>query len=208
FGTPPPPPPGRGGFRPLHVALDGQPVRFDPCRPVHWVMRERGAPPGALALVRAQVDAVARATGLRFVHDGLTDEPVDQQRAPYQPERYGDRWAPVLVAWTDEREHPALAGPTAGVGGATVVDDGGLHLVGGVVLLDRPALTTPWGSLRPGVGRTVLHELGHLVGLDHVDDRTQLMQSGGRATSFGDGDRRGLHVMGSGPCSTTTPGGP
>ena len=36
----------------------------------------------------------------------------------FQPDRYGDQWAPVLIAWTDESVITDLAGDVAGVGGA------------------------------------------------------------------------------------------
>ena len=48
----------------------------------------------------------------------------------------------------------------------------------------------------------VLHELGHLVGLAHVDAPAQLMYPQGHIASFAPGDLRGLAAAGSGPCST------
>jgi hypothetical protein len=47
----------------------------------------------------------------------------------------------------------------------------------------------------------ILHELGHLVGLDHVDDR-QLMypETGGDVLDFAAGDLTGLAAVGSGRC--------
>lgn len=47
------------------------------------------------------------------------------------------------------------------------------------------------------------HELGHLVGLDHVADPTQLMYSEGgpsQASDWGNGDLAGLNQLGSGGC--------
>ncbi len=49
---------------------------------------------------------------------------------------------------------------------------------------------------------TVLHELGHLVGLAHVADPSQLMYEDMRSevTSFQGGDIAGLARLGSGYC--------
>nr|WP_246304049.1 matrixin family metalloprotease [Nocardioides thalensis] len=47
----------------------------------------------------------------------------------------------------------------------------------------------------------LLHELGHLVGLDHVSDRDELMYADGTfVRDFGPGDREGLVRLGEGRC--------
>ena len=47
----------------------------------------------------------------------------------------------------------------------------------------------------------ILHELGHLIGLDHVDDNDQLMYPrAGDVLDFADGDLTGLSVLGAGAC--------
>jgi hypothetical protein len=84
-------------FARLHV---GRPVAFDPCTPIHFVTRYDGAPPGADALVPAAVAQLSAATGLVLIHDGDSDETPSGGREPRQPERYGDRWAPVLISWS------------------------------------------------------------------------------------------------------------
>ena len=47
------------------------------------------------------------------------------------------------------------------------------------------------------------HEFGHLVGLDHVDDPTQLMypSTSPAVSTFGGGDLAGLAALGSGACA-------
>jgi hypothetical protein len=47
----------------------------------------------------------------------------------------------------------------------------------------------------------VMHELAHVVGLDHVDDPGELMHDQNVGTlDFGPGDLEGLAALGSGSC--------
>ncbi|MET3351312.1 UNVERIFIED_ORG: putative Zn-dependent protease [Arthrobacter sp. UYEF1] len=46
----------------------------------------------------------------------------------------------------------------------------------------------------------LMQELGHVLGLDHVDDPTQLMYGNSGQFDFGDGDRAGLALLGTGEC--------
>jgi hypothetical protein len=123
-----------------------------------------------------------------------------------QPGRYGPGFAPVLVAWSDERESPDLAGSVTGVAGSDWEgwDDASLRYVSGVVVLDRDdardLMAGPGGAA--SVRSTILHELGHLVGLDHVADRDQIMfsEGGDNRLELGPGDRRGLRLLGDGTC--------
>jgi hypothetical protein len=76
--------------------------------------------------------------------------------------------------------------------------------VSGVVYLDGPDLAgvlrrrTGWAQTRA----IVMHELGHMVGLAHVDSDAELMDGDNDSgiTDFGPGDREGLRQLGSGPC--------
>lgn len=183
------------------------PVAFDPCRPIPYVVRADGAPANSSELLTAALASVSAATGLQFVDNGATDETPSEVRANFLPERYGDRWAPVLIAWSSPLEYPGLSGPVIALAGnqpVTADDDGQLALVSGQVVLDTEQLTEllTFNSGRSVAIATITHELGHLVGLAHVNDERQLMYPSARplVTSFGAGDLTGLAALGTGRC--------
>jgi hypothetical protein len=207
LGVPAAAPAEGGPYRFARLQADGvAPVAYDPCRPVHYVTRPDHAPSGGEELVRSALARLTEVTGLRFVDDGTTDEPTTRAREPFQPARYGDRWAPVLIAWETEVENPDLAGDRVGEGGSVAVSlgDGPQVYVTGSVSLDAtqlPGILEQRGGER-AVDGIVLHELGHLVGLDHVDDEGQLMYPEARrgVSDFAAGDLTGLVRLGTGVC--------
>lgn len=192
--------PGGGSTSFMAENDDGTPVTYDPCVPIHLVVNLRTAPPGAWDLVEEAVAAVTSASGLELVLDGPTDELPADDRSP----RDGDRWAPVLVAWSDPEETPALSGDVAGIGGSTAMTrDGRAWWVSGAVTLDGPALTQTLAQ--PGgheaARAVIMHEIGHLLGLAHVADPGELMHHDNVGQGWwGPGDLSGLARLGAGPC--------
>lgn len=190
----------------LLAAADGTPVRWDRCRPIAVVVRPDGGGEHGRRLVEAAFEDLAAATSLSFRLEGVTTEAPVPDRASRQPGRYGDRWAPVLVAWSDEAAYRPLGGDRVGVATPVAVDPAGrapARYVTGAVVLDREwfrsAATTAPG--RAQALAVLKHELGHLVGLDHVDDPGRLMSPVYRSlTDWSVGDRAGLAAMGAGPC--------
>lgn len=179
------------------------PVTWSPCRPIHVVVNGDGGPDGFADAVAAVAAEVSAATGLVLVVEGATDEAPVLEREAFQPDRYGDRWAPVLIAVTDDGAVPHLEGQVAGVANTYRVELAGVsHLVTGAVLLDREVIGAPPIDGDPAWVVVLRHEMGHLMGLDHVEDAGQLLNP--VTTSVGtyqDGDRTGLAVLGQGACA-------
>jgi hypothetical protein len=183
-----------------------EPVAFSPCRPIHYVVRPDNAPKGGDQVITRAMVAVSVATGLRFVFDGSTTEPVVVQRKPYQPTRYGDRWAPVLVAWATVDEVPDFGEDAAGIAGAQrVTPKGGPTVyVTGEVFLDAQKLVQIQRDDGPRLVQAMVeHEFGHLVGLAHVNDTSQLMfpRASRRVLKYQPGDLAGLAKLGRGACA-------
>lgn len=195
-----------GSYAFLHTTAEGAPVGYDPCRPVRYVVRPDGMPDGGQAVLDEAVAVVRAATGLALVPVGTTDEPPLLERPLIQPERYGGSWAPVLVAWSDEATVAELAGQVAGVGGSAAVpgsDGQGTWLAAGRLVLDGEDI----GALLEREGgeeqarAIVVHELAHVLGLDHVEDPAELMHPvTSHRTDLGPGDRQGLALLGQVAC--------
>jgi matrixin len=197
-------PGGVGGFA-VTQSISGHPLRFDPCVPVDYVVSGTEPFPGANTSLRAAIAELSTDTGLRFVDRGTTKEPASPGRSSYQPERYGKRFAPVLIAWTSPEAVPDLKGDVVGLGGGQgVFRHGEPRYVSGIVYFDAPDLLRIVRQQNgpAEVHEIALHELGHLVGLDHVSSNQEVMYA--HVTSlphYGVGDRRGLAELGAGACS-------
>jgi hypothetical protein len=199
--------PSSSSFGFLSKDRAGRPMRFNPCAPIRFVINPEGAPGGAVEEVREAFRRLGEGLGVRFVDAGTTTERHIRigsgTRTSYQPSRYGTgQWAPLLISWVTAAEEPVLAGNVLGYGGSTSHwnSTSDQAYVTGEVVFDRDL-----SIVRPGFGsgltrgNLAMHELGHVAGLDHVDERAQLMFPSISTQSpdgFGSGDRAGLAQIG------------
>lgn len=180
----------------------GVPARFDPCRPVRYVVNGQGAPDGGIEDLHEAFRRAGAAAGMTFAFAGLTDEEVTADRSPHQPDRYGPEWAPVLVGWVaidvpaSSPRHDVLGWSARSTlenpGRQNVVVSGAIGLARSETRLGRGFRA---GRYR---GNVMLHEIGHLLGLGHVDTPGEIMAPtvDGAPGDWGPGDRAGLALVG------------
>ena len=193
------------GPTPAYAFLDtvegGDPVTHSTCRPLQVAVYPAGGPPDAEQLVREAVSGVRRATGLDIVVVGAYGGHAPNwnfEAAPVHPDD------PVSVSWQDGDAIAELTDDVAGLGGSPVFThpNGTRRRVAGTIALSRDYYTVldERGDHAQAVA-VLLHEFGHVVGLDHVDSSDELMHGDlSDRTTFGDGDLEGLRRIGQGPC--------
>jgi len=171
------------------------PVTYDPCRPIPYVVNPHGGPSDALAIIDTAIGRISAASGLEFEDHGRTDDTDFEGRDP------GD---PVLIGFAPAGSVKGLSvgSRRVGLGGSTAVDSGIGHLAYRTGMV---ALRSDWFSDPhvPTAQKTavVMHELGHVLGLAHVTDTGELMSaSNDGQTTLGPGDREGLALLGRGSC--------
>lgn len=197
------------GYAFLATAPDGSPYRWNPCAPILYVVNTANAPAGALADVQEAARRLSLAAGMEFRFAGTTAESPEQRRAAGYVVQggQGPAWAPVLIAWASGAEFQALGYDPAASGaggpfpGEPDVAQTGRYVSGLIVLNAGIVPTPPDGFATPtSWGIVVMHELGHVVGLDHVEDPNEIMSAGltqpRTVTDWGPGDRAGLALVG------------
>ncbi len=198
--------------------LMGEKYRWNPCTPITYMVNPNGAPADWAADVTGALQRVTSAAGLRFQYLGTTTA---------IPQGIGtDTTANLLIAYLRPGQSPLIPvgearNGLAGKGGAAgipVNTASGVQgrLTGGTVALNLDIVrglpagfgkgrTTGYVGTR---GQLLMHEIGHAMGLGHVNSEPQIMypQMGAKYASWGAGDLAGLTSVGAkGGCLTPVP---
>lgn len=187
-------------YRFLQSAGD-KPVTYSSCHPVQVAVYPAGGPADAEKLVREAVVQMRGATGLDIVVIGPFGGYAPNWNFESAPISVND---PIVVSWQDGAAIAQLTNEVAGLGGSRMVNsaNGTPQWVAGTIALSRDyyALLSERGDHDEALA-VLLHEFGHVFGLDHVDSSAELMyhRNVGR-TTLGAGDREGLRILGQGPC--------
>ena len=184
------------------TADGGRPVGWARCRPVYVVANPAGIPeaerPDFAEMLRYALDALSAATDQDWVHVGTTGwRAVDDTSVR----------SVLGVVTISFMEAPNPADPAAAWAHTALGHNpltGTVTYLSGTVSLNVTRLVgDAGGQVTPLVATTIMHELGHIAGLDHVGDRSQLMSAVYEPPAepafeqYRDGDRAGLARVGS-----------
>jgi hypothetical protein len=180
----------------------GKPVRWDPCTVITWRINYAAGRPykKELPRVKKAFAELGRATGITFRYLGTSNY------APFTAGAQKEK-AKILVGFAKPgRSGLPRRSSVAGLGGAGTgmpADAGGfdafyyrLPYVAGQAVWDATVVK------RLGKGQKnslYLHELGHVMGLDHASRRSQIMYPSLNSSTpahYGAGDRAGLKKLG------------
>jgi hypothetical protein len=191
--------PGSAGSYSLARNTDHSLVRWNPCRTIGYKVNTREASRGALADVKGAIWRLEQATGLKFRYDGSTSEIPDVDGKPSSDD--------VVIAWARPSQTDALYGSAVGTGGWFETGRYGAggkitwQITGGYVALDSTQNATFRAGFGHGVrrGTLLMHELGHVVGLQHAHSSSQVMYptiTPSASGIWGAGDLTGLRKEG------------
>jgi Matrixin len=194
-------PPPEPTYAFLMETPEGDPVTYTSCKLIQVAVYPAGGPTDAEELVREAVDRVRAATGLDVRVVGAFGGHAPNwnfEAGPTHPED------PISVSWQDGDAIAQMTDHVAGLGGSRSVlgRNGTRRLVAGTIALSRDyyAELDDRGD-RDRQLAVLLHEFGHVFGLDHVDSDAELMYGGGsEVDTFAAGDLQGLRRLGRGPC--------
>ena len=173
------------------LAPSGPPVRWNPCQAIPYLVNLGGYDPSNRSVINEAVERLEAATGLPLIPAG------DTTFMPTSANPWPDGGADhdIVIALADEVQTDLVPGNI--VGRADISFTSTILAASVVVDMGGVAGHPDWSST--GTGPVLLHELGHAVGLGHVNNATQLMNavaSPSGPTTYAAGDLTGLWLVG------------
>ena len=175
----------------------GSPARWDTCRPAWYRINPAGAPPGSEAVIHEAFARAAAASGIPFAYACESDVVPFSPGVQY-PLGQADT---VYVAFSSADVVADLRGGVIALGGSgyTSTPAGRTRLALGAVVVDTDATSLEVGFHGGySLGSLVIHELGHVMNLAHVNAPDQVMDPYLKVSSPTDyqaGDRAGLALL-------------
>ncbi|HYJ66139.1 MAG TPA: matrixin family metalloprotease [Nocardioidaceae bacterium] len=173
----------------------GPRVGWAHCRRINFRVNYAHAPQRSRWHVREAIHRLERATGMHFRYMGRTSARPNPHGRGYP------RSTKLVIGWDGPRSKWLPKG-VAGVGGWSAHGDGSIA-TGFVIVNYRIKMAPGFGrGPRQGVqgtrGQVLMHELGHTVGLGHVQARAQIMYQTAtrKLATWGAGDWHGLRRQG------------
>jgi hypothetical protein len=187
---------GRKGQFAFMLEVGGRPLQLLDRR-VRYRIRTQAAPPNASEIIRWVLQTTADVTGLEFVYDGVREDlPGPNEMFDY-----------VFLGWAFKNEFDRYCvesgfepGTAIGLGGpfASYDRSGDVVLQGGRAVLHSEMDLPHTLVAGPSHALVLLHELGHVLNLDHVPASTEVMHpvmKNGCPETWGPGDRQGLALV-------------
>jgi len=156
------PPVAHVDFPWLVTTGNGEPVTW-PCGPIGYRVVSENAPAGVDDLVAESTNRISVVSGYQFRRDPPLQH-VAERMIPYNG---------ITIAWVPRAEFRTDSPTAIGYGGASGKDTN--FTTGYVDVLAEWPGAHQADFTANGAGRLLLHELGHALGLNHIDDQSAVM---------------------------------